>query len=54
MPYSPEQCKKFAAMAKEGKPVPPDWQQQCSGQKQPQPKMKVARELGPPPSATQQ
>jgi hypothetical protein len=45
MPYSPEQCKKFAAMAKEGKKVPKDWQQQCSGQQQPQKKMNVARNL---------
>lgn len=33
MPYTPAQCRKFAAMAARGEKVPDDWKQHCRKQK---------------------
>ena len=33
MPYTTEQCAKFAIMEKEGKKVPADWKKHCKKKK---------------------
>ena len=31
MPYTYRQCRKFAILARQGKPVPGDWREHCRG-----------------------